>query len=56
MSRFFTRTMLFLAFLVFLMGTTMWILNGAEVGGLVAVAEEVMKKTWLSLGKVLVNV
>ncbi len=55
MSRLFTRTVLFLAFLVKLMGTTMWILNGVEVGGLVAVAEEVMKKTGSNLGKVLVN-
>ena len=55
MSRFFSRTVLFLAFLVILMGTTMWILNGAEVGDLVAVAEEVMKKSGLNLGKVLVN-
>ena len=55
MSRFLTRTVLFLAFLVILMGTTMWILNRAELGGLVTVVEDFMKKSGLNLGKVLVN-
>ena len=56
MSRFFTKTVLFLAFLVILMGTAMWILNGAEVGSLVSLAEEAMKKTGLNLSESFVNI
>lgn len=46
----------FLTFLVILMGTTLWILIGAETGSLVEVAEEVMKNMGLNLGKILVNI
>jgi len=56
MSRFFTRAVLFLAFFVILMGTAMWILNGAEVSGLVSLVEQVMKSTGWDLGGTLVNI
>ena len=56
MGRVFTRAALFLAFLVILMGTAMWILNGAEVGGLASLAEEAMKSTGWDLGETLANI
>ena len=56
MNRFFMRTVLFLAFFVLLMGTAMWILNGAEVSGLVSLVESSLEKTGLNLGENLVNI
>jgi len=56
MGRFFTKTVLFLAFFVILMGTAMWILNGAEVGSLVSLVEQVMKSTGWDLGENLANI
>ena len=56
MSRFFTRTVLFLVFFVILMGTAMWILNGAEVNSLVTLAEQIIKSTGLDLGETLVTI
>ena len=56
MGRIFTRAALFLAFFVILMGTAMWILNGAEVGGLVSLVEQVMKSAGWDLGETLANI
>ena len=56
MSRFFMRTVLFLAFFVLLMGTAMWILNGAEVGSFISLVESILEKTGLNLGEHVVNI
>ena len=51
MSRLLTKTVLFLALLVILIGAAMWILNGEEVGSLVSLAEEAMKETGVKFGE-----
>ena len=56
MGHFFTRALLFQAFLVILTGTAMWILNGAEVSGLISLVESVLEKTGLNLGENIVNI